>query len=300
MSNLLSYLDENSQFQNFLQGKKELAQEVAAEKKGQIEGGLESLTLAGGPLLEKVGAGVKKAMDLYTKGSEAVSKFKAAGEKLDIAATKAEEEGGDLFSRIGGRVSSGIESRITGAVNDLRGVLKGRISSLDEISSNASSNVSKIGTNMSKRMQMNEFERDPESEIGALNENKGLVNSVRSIFRESGERATTTAQESMQGARGMVQEGAAEALKVGQETAAEIGSKASTMAAEVGSKAAEAVGEAAAEAVGEGVAGAVSEAIPVVGELAMVGMGIYDIFKGSHEKTPVQAMMARPVYNAGL
>ncbi len=49
MSQLLSYLDENAQFQNFLQGKKELAQEVAAEKKGQIEGGLESLTLAGGP-----------------------------------------------------------------------------------------------------------------------------------------------------------------------------------------------------------------------------------------------------------
>lgn len=297
MSNFLSYLDENAQFQNFLQGKKELAQEVAAEKKGQIEGGMESLTLAGGPLLEKVGTGVKKAMDLYTKGSEAVSKFKAAGEKLDIAATKAEEEGGDIFKTIGsniaGKISGAVETKLTGAVNDLRGVIKTRIPSLDELSSGASSNISKIGSNMSKKMQMNEFERDPESELSSLNENRGLVNSVRSIFRESGEKTLT-------GARGLAQEGMETAAKVGQEAVSEVASKASSIAAEVGSKAAAAAGEAAAEAVGEGVAGAVSEAIPVVGELAMVGMGIYDIFKGTHEKTPIQTMMARPVYNAGL
>lgn len=300
MSNLLSYLDENAEFQNFLQGKKELAQEVAAEKKGEITGGIESLTLAGAPLLEKVSTGVKKAMDLYSKGSEAVSKFKAVGEKLDVATAKAEEEGGDIFSNIAGKVSSAVETKVTGAVNDLRSILKSRIPSLDEISSSASSNVSKIGSNMSKRMQMNEFERDPESELSSLSENKGLVDSVRSIFRESGQKISSTAQEGIEGARGIAQEGMQTASKVGQEAIAEVGSKASSLAAEVGSKTAEAVGSSVAEAVGEGVAGAVSEAIPVVGELAMVSMGIYDLFKGTHEKTPVQAMMARPVYNAGL
>ena len=302
MSNLLSYLDENAEFQNFLQGKAQMAQEIAAEKKSELTGGLESLTISGGPLLEKVGSGVKKTIELYKKGSEAVGKFKAAGEKLDIATAKAEEEGGDIFSNIGTKLSSAAETKISGAFNDLRGVLKGKIPSLDEISSSASSNVSKIGSNMSKKMQMNEFERDPESDLSSLTENKSLVDSVRSIFRNSGEKISTPldAEESVGSVRGIAQEGMQQAAKIGQEATSEITSKASSLASEIGSKAAETAAEAATEAVGEGVATAVSEAIPVVGELAMVGMGIYDIFKGTHDKPTPVPMMARPVYNAGL
>lgn len=286
MSNLLSYLDENAEFQNFLQGKAEMAQAAAAEKKGEITGGLESLTLSGAPLLEKIGSGVKKTMELYNKGSEAVSKFKTAGIKIDEALNQSEAVGGDIFENIAGKIAS----RVSGGVSNV----------FKDVSSNAMSNVSKIGTNMSKRMQMSEFERDPESEIASLNENKGLVDNVRSIFRSTGEKISSSAEEGMMGARGIAQEGMQQAAKIGEEAAAQIGSKASSLAGEVAGKAAATAGEIAAEAIGEGAVTAISEAVPVVGELALVGTGIYDLIHGFRGKPASVPMMARPVYNPGL
>lgn len=304
MSNLLSYLDENAAFQNFLQGKAEMAQQITAEKQQQVEGGLESLTLAGGPLLEKIGSGVKKTMELYSKGSEAVSKFKAAGIKIDEALNKTEAESGDIIKslsdNIGSKLSNIVQSKVSGAVNDLRGVIKAPTSSLDELSSRASSSISKVGTNMSKRLQMNEFDRDPESDLSSLEENRSLINNIRSVFRGTGEKISTSAEESMTSARGLAQEGMESLSKVGQEAATEVASKASSTASEIGSKIAASTAETVAETIGEGAATAISEAIPVVGELAMVGTGIYDLIHSIHEKPQVVTMMARPVYNAGL
>jgi len=286
MSNLISYLDENAEFQNFLQGKAQMAQAAAAEKKEELTGGLETLTLSGAPLLEKIGSGVKKTMELYNKGSEAVSKLKTAGIKVDEALNQSEMEGGDIFQNIADKVASRVGSGVSNLFN--------------EASSNAISNVSKIGANMSKRLQMSEFERDPESEMASLNENRGLVDNVRSIFRSTGEKITSTAEEGMTGARGIPNsmniDGMMAARNIGEETASQIGSKVSSMAGEIGAKA----GEVAAEAIGETAVGAISEAVPVVGELAMVGMGIYDLFHGFHAKPTPVSMMARPVYNAGL
>jgi hypothetical protein len=282
MSNLISYLDENAEFQNFLQGKAQMAQAAAAEKKEELTGGLETLTLSGAPLLEKIGSGVKKTMELYNKGSEAVSKLKTAGIKVDEALNQSEMEGGDIFQNIADKVASRVSSGASNLFN--------------EASSNAISNVSKIGANMSKRLQMSEFERDPESELASLNENRGLVDNVRSIFRSTGEKISSTAEEGMTGARGIAQEGMAAAKNIGEEAASQIGSKVSSIAGEIGAKA----GEIAAEAIGETAVGAISEAVPVVGELALVGMGIYDLFHGFHAKPTPVSMMARPVYNAGL
>jgi hypothetical protein len=85
---------------------------------------------------------------------------------------------------------------------------------------------------------------------------------------------------------GAVEEGVSQ---LGEKSVGEIASK-------VGSTVAEGVGE----AVGEGIGALASEAIPVVGELAAVGLGIYDLFKGITQKVPQIQAEAVPSFISGL
>lgn len=292
MANLLSYLDENQAFQSLKQFQ-EQEKEAYKEKTQQgITGFVETLPLVAHLLY--------KGKELYQKGTELGSKIEETVSKVQEGAQK-----------IGSAVEQGV-SKIESSVGKLKGVgeealEKGQSmigetaakaeslvgNAVDRISTSGSSMLSKAGSNMSQKMMQNEFERDPESEDLSMIENRDLFTKVKSIFR-GGETGT---QETTQGLAEAGEDIGREALSVGKSALSE-GAEA---AGSVATKAVGAASEAASAAVEAGttIGSVVSEAIPIVGELAGIGVGIYDIVHSFADK-PHIFNIARPVFSAGI
>ena len=166
------------------------------------------------------------------------------------------------------------ESALSSAVEGARGVASETLNSLTESAMSGvtsrlgqfSSSVRGIGNQLSERMRTNAFERDPEAELASGEDNMGILDRAQSLFRGG-------VSEAGQGVEDAVS-GATEAV----------------------SSAAESVGT----AVAEGVGSFVADAIPVVGQLGMLGLGIYDFVKSVTEKAPVVQAFATPVLEKGV
>jgi hypothetical protein len=119
-------------------------------------------------------------------------------------------------------------------------------------------------------MRTNAFERDPESEIASGEDNMGILDSFKSVFRGGTSEVSEGVESAVKGAGEAVAEGVSSAV--------------------------EGVGT----AVAEGVGSLVADVIPVVGELGMLGLGIYDFVKGETAKAPVVQAFASPVLEKGV
>jgi hypothetical protein len=67
-----------------------------------------------------------------------------------------------------------------------------------------------------------------------------------------------------------------------------------------GSKAVAGAGEAIGESIGEVAGASIADVIPVVGEIALASLAIYDIFKGSHIADPISYAYSAPSFVAGV
>jgi phage-related protein len=206
------------------------------------------------------------ALDLFRRGREAYNKVTNAGEDV---ASKAE---GGVESAVEGATSAAegaVEGAVEGVQSAVSGAVEGVQSALSSTLGEFSSGIRSIGNQLSKRMQTNAFERDPESEISSGEDNMGVFDRIQSVFR------------------GGVQEG--ESLGTVAKSAVSEGAEAATSAA-----------EGVASSVAEGIGSFVADAIPVVGELSMLGLGIYDFVKSETIKTPVVQAMATPILEKGV
>jgi len=210
------------------------------------------------------------AIDLFRRGKEAYNKI--TGEKP----APAEGEAG----AVEGEGTETLDSLTSGAENLARNIGSEVSNRLD----NFTSSIRGIGNQLSDRMRTNAFERDPEAEIASGEDNMGILDRVQSVFRggiSEGENAISGAVSSVKGA---------------VSNAVSEGSEAVSGAVSEGASVAEGVGT----AVAEGVGSLVADAIPVVGELSMLGLGIYDFIKGETTKAPTIQAYAAPVYEKGI
>jgi hypothetical protein len=297
MANLLSYLDENQAFQNLKQFQEEQKEAYKERTQQGITGFVESLPIAAHLLY--------KGKELYQQGSKLASKAEEAVTKVQEGAQKigsAVQEGASKIESSVGKLK-GVGEEALDKGQSLIGETAAKAESLvgqtaDRITTSGSSMLSKAGNNMSQKMFQNEFERDPESEDVSMTENRDLFTKVKNIFR-GGETGTPEAP-GLAEAEGLgkdVLSAGKEALSVGKNALSE-GVEA---AGNIATKAVGAASEAASAAVEAGTTiGAVaSEAIPVVGELAAIGFGIYDLIHSFADKPHIYNV-ARPVYAAGI
>jgi len=216
-----------------------------------------------------------------------VLQYKEGAEQALLPAIELYQRGRGLYNKLGSQAESAIsdgENAVSGAVEGIQGVASSAIegaqsalsSGADSIMSGItsklgefSSGIRGIGNDLSNRMMSNAFERDPESEIASGSENMGFFDRVQSVFR------------------GGVSDG--ESIGNISRSAVSEGTSAITSAAEgVGT------------AVAEGVGAVVADSIPVVGEIGMLGLGIYDLVKGETTRAPVVQAFAAPVFEKGV
>lgn len=143
-------------------------------------------------------------------------------------------------------------------------------STVRNVADNFSSSIRNIGDNLATRMRTNAFERDPESDLASNDTNMSMFDRAQSLFR-GGESSVSNVAEN-------------------------VASGVSNVAADV----AETAGRTAASVIGESIGTIASEAIPVVGELGMLGLGIYDFVKSFSEKAPEAEAFAAPVFEKGI
>lgn len=299
MANLLSYLDENQAFQSLKQFQEEQKEAYKERTQQGITGFVESLPIAAHLLY--------KGKELYEQGSKLASKAEEAVTKVQEGAQKigsAVQEGASKIESSVGKLK-GVGEEALDKGQSILGETAAKAESLvsqtaDRIGASGSSMLNKAGNNMSQKMFQNEFERDPESEDVSMTENRDLFTKVKNIFRdgETGTQETTQGlAEAGEGLGRDVLSAGKEALSVGKSALSE-GAEA---AENIASKAVGAASEAASAAVEAGTTiGAVaSEAIPVVGELAAIGFGIYDLIHSFADKPHIYNV-ARPVFAAGI
>jgi len=214
------------------------------------------------------------AIDLFRRGREAYGKLTSAGEN---AVTEGE-------SAVSGAVE-GAEGAVKGLASETLGALtsraEGALSGVTSKLGDFSSSIRGIGNQLSERMRTNAFERDPEAEIASGEENMGILDKVQSVFRGGVSEASQGAESAISGAT-------------------EAASSAISGATEAATSAVSSVAEGVGTAVAEGVGSLVADAIPVVGELSMLGLGIYDFVKSETAKAPVIQAMATPIYEKGI
>lgn len=203
------------------------------------------------------------AIELYQRGKGLYNKLSSTAENVASKAEDAVTEG-----------QSAVEGAMEGAQNvaseTLGSLTEGAMSGVTSRLGQFSSSIRGIGNQLSQRMQTNAFERDPESEIASGEDNMGILDRAQSLFRGGVSEATQGAEGAVRGAVS----GATEAV----------------------SGAAEGV----AAAVGETIGAVAAEAIPVVGELGMLGLGVYDFVKSLTEKAPTVQAFATPVFEKGV
>lgn len=210
---------------------------------------------------EGAGQVVLPALDLFRRG---YNKF--TGEK-SVAGKGEGAVAGEGEGAVEGAVE-GVEGAIKGVGSELSEGVQSAISGVTSKLGEFSSSVRGIGNQLSERMRTNAFERDPETEISSSEDNMSLFDKAQSLFRGG-------SSEASQGIEGAVEGAVKGAVKTG--------------------------GEAVGEAVGEGIGAIVGDAIPVIGELGMLGLGVYDFVKSFTEKpsAPLQGF-AQPVLEKGI
>ena len=275
-----NYLQENDAFQQIKDSAEQQRDAIEDIKQRYLESG--DMTLL-------------PAFDLLSKGIRGVSK---------VIST---------VSDVGEKVSGAVE-KVSGAVEKVAGVPQTVETSVNE-------NLNNISGRLSDRLRANAFDADPEEALASNEMNVSSFERVQQLFRGGnigeqvegavsglGEQAETTVSGLASRVSGAVSglaeqaEGTVSGLasrasgaiesgisQLGEKTAGELASK-------VGSTVAEGVGE----GIGEGIGALAAEAVPVVGELAAVGLGIYDLFKGITQKVPQIQAEAVPSFISGL
>lgn len=275
-----NYLQENDAFQQIKDSAEQQRDAIEDIKQRYLESG--DMTLL-------------PAFDLLSKGIRGVSK---------VIST---------VSDVGEKVSGAVE-KVSGAVEKVAGVPQ-------TVESTVNENLNNISGRLSDRLRANAFDADPEEALASNEMNVSSFERVQQLFRGGNlaEQAEGTISGLGQQAEGMVSglasrvsgavsglaeqaEGTVSGLaskatgaiesgisQLGEKTAGELASK-------VGTGLAEGVGE----GIGETVGALAAEAIPVVGELAAVGLGIYDLFKGITQKVPQIQAEAVPSFISGL
>jgi hypothetical protein len=221
------------------------------------------------------------AIELYQRGKGLYNKLSSTAENVASKAEDAVTEG---------------ESALSSAVEGARGVASETLNSLTESAMSGvtsrlgqfSSSVRGIGNQLSERMRTNAFERDPEAELASGEDNMGILDRAQSLFRGGVSEASQGVESTMSGVRGGISDAISGATEAAQ--------GAVSGATEAVSSAAESVGT----AVAEGVGSFVADAIPVVGQLGMLGLGIYDFVKSVTEKAPVVQAFATPIFEKGV
>lgn len=241
------------------------------------------------------------AIELYQRGKGLYNKL--TGEKS--AATEGESAATEGENALSGAISEGRsalsglttqgESAVSGAIQGAEGVASETLGSLSRTAESAisgvtsrlgefSSSIRGIGNQLSERMRTNAFERDPEAEIASGEDNMGILDRVQSVFRGGVSEATQGAESAVSGVRGAIS-GAVEGAQGAVSGATE---------------AATAVGEGVATAVGETIGAVAADAIPVIGEISMLALGVFDFVKSFTEKPPPVQAYAAPVYEKGI
>jgi hypothetical protein len=231
------------------------------------------------------------AIELYQRGKALYNKFTAEkpvvgqGENAVAEGENAVAEGESTLSS----AIEGAQGAVRGAASETLGSLsEGAESAISGITSRLgefSSSIRGIGNQLSERMRTNAFERDPESEIAGGEENMGIFDRAQSLFRGGVSEASQGVESAMSGVRG----GISGAISEGSEAVQGAVSEAATTAAET-------VGT----AVGEGIGEFIGSAIPIVGELGMLGLGVYDFVKSFTEKPATVQAFATPIFEKGV
>jgi hypothetical protein len=224
------------------------------------------------------------AIDLFRRGKNFLTGEKTAAKEGESAATEGESAASEGESAISGAVEEGTNA-LSGMASETLGSLTSSaeraFSGVTSQLGDFASSIRGIGNQLSERMRTNAFERDPEAELASGEENMGILDKVQSVFRGG-------VSEASQGAESAIS-GASDAVSGAVSGASEAVSGAI-------SGAAESVGT----AVAEGIGSFVADAIPVVGELSMLGLGIYDFVKGETAKAPVIQALATPILEKGI
>jgi hypothetical protein len=244
----------------------------------------------------------------------------------------------DLLSKGIGGVSkvvqtvSDISDKVSGAIEKVSGAVEKVSGTPQTVETSVNENLNNISGRLSDRLRSNAFDTDPEESLASNEMNVSSFERVQQLFRGGnladqaegvvsglGQQAEGAVSGLAQQAEGLVSglgsrvsgavsglaeqaEGVASGLAsrtmgAVEEGVSQLGEKSvGEIASKVGSTVAEGVGE----GIGEAVGALASEAIPVVGELVAVGLGIYDLFKGISQKVPQIQAEAVPSFISGL
>jgi hypothetical protein len=300
MSDYLNFLSENQTY-NDLNDYASQAQQTYKDISEQVKDTkLEGLILSMPEVTKLVTSGAKvlsKGFDAYTNISDSVE---------------------NVADTIGETVSRNVPSGLTDAV------------------SGVSNYVRDVGKSLSDRLNTKSFETDPEDFMGAdISNDMGLVDRFQSVFRGSGnvgdagssigDTLSNIGSQIASKASGALESGISQATSavegaVSQATGAVEGvvsqatgalesgitqatgavqsavSEGASIATKVGTSAGEAIGE----TVGEVAGASIADVIPVVGEIALAGLALYDIFKPSHIADPISYAYSAPSFVAGV
>lgn len=282
-----NYLQENDAFQQIKDSAEQQRDAIEDIKQRYIESG-EMTLLPAFDLLSKGIKGVSKVVstvsDISDKVSGAVEKVSGAVEKVAGAPQTVETSVNENLNNISGRLSDRLRTSAFDADPE-----EGLAS--NEMNVSNFERVQQIFRGGNLAEQAGEQAEGVVSRVSGLAEQaegvvSGLASRVSGAVSGLAEQAETTVSGLASRAMGAVEEGVSQ---LGEKSIGEIASK-------VGSTVAEGVGE----GIGEAVGVLASEAIPVVGELAAVGLGIYDLFKGITQKVPQIQAEAVPSFISGL
>jgi hypothetical protein len=305
--NLYSFLDENSAFQTFLQNQSlaiNQEKEAGAEQEETgVVGGLETIPLVkdlyerGTQIYEKVSDVLEKGKNIVNKGQELIQKTQEGAQKIGTAV----EEGAEKLQGVAGNLTENLSNTVGDLAQQAKGALAKTVQTTGDIfrdaSSRAVASTSRTGAELSRGLQERAFNNEDFEEGPAglfMKTEPDLINTARNTLRGG-------FQSIPKGVEGIGSDAMAEATSAGSK-ALQAGA---TAVEELGQTATKAVGSAISEAssAGADVIGAVaSEAVPVVGELAGLGFGLYSLIHGFADKphVDVASSMARPVFNAGI
>jgi hypothetical protein len=269
----LNFLQENSTFENLT--------EQASEQKDLVNQLKEQY-------LQGAGEAILPAVDLLRRGVNAV-------QKIGSTVSNVIEKGQEVMAKGEEVLAKGTE------------LVKSTPQVVENV--DVSGEVRGIGSRIANRMRVSEFEQDPE-DLSVNQENLSAFERVQTLFRGGSQEAEGVAQKVSSMAEGVAQkvsglgenlaEGVAQKVaNVGEKVAGEVG-EVGEVGENVASKVATPLAEGIGEAVGEGIGAIASEAIPIVGEVAGLALGIYDVVKGLTERKPLEQVQAVPAFMSGL
>jgi hypothetical protein len=231
---------------------------------------------------EEIGETVSKNVssgltDVISRGSNYIRDVgKSLSDKLNAQSFETDPE-----DFIGGDITNDM-----GLVDRFQSVFRGG-GNVGEAGSSIGETLSNIGSKAAGALQTGVTQA-----TGAL---EGGVTQVATAL-EGG--VTQAASGVTQAAGGVTQ--AAGALQTGVTQGAAALEAGVTQGAKAVSNVATSAGEALGETVGEVAGASIADAIPVVGELALAGLALYDIFKPSHIADPISYAYSAPSFVAGV